>query len=720
MKQPIFNVKMDNLISLVDFVGLMGKNGVFVKKMLNFILKKGVHERFVTEEGEILSVFYGTSEKIKPTNLYIDRRAVRYFAKKYEADLLELGVNPDYLKVIILNIPRVQTGVENGYSLWATLSKISPNTKCVSELCQYVKDNFLADEYTVVSPSGYMSREKIFAFSKGKAGRAGFVIKKDAYDFFMKHYKECLKKEAHRLDENSNVIGVRLFLRELNMMENKDIDFKKFVIKKCLNETFDFVDENGNVQTLPCFSYSQNRYLNIDKRGIQSFVTRHEKELKALGFKNFNHVIENKSKLITKQGYLSLMELSESLRYSALKAKFKDFLSANGTDHFYMEDATGKQIPFFQEFYYHGQKRFYIKKENVPLFLKKYSDVLEDFGVRKEYIDDRSGVQKISYKTSDMIGFEEFYLRLGTDARFHVALSKKIQEQFKNERYESLDENKNLSSREIFKTVRSGISLSMVFVNETALKSFMSHNREFLISEGIKKESIEHFLGEKPALDYSDAYVPLYNLEGVLHRSKHDLAKIVRENYLDETYSVVDKNGTITQENMFVPMRHAGKGSIFYAIKRDALLEFAKRHQEEFKISDIVIDELSGKLKIVEKTDDYISLPNLYRGCSKDNRRAINQANKFIVQNCLNDMYVTTSEVGTLMTKPIFSYARHTKSGTIMLCIDTNGIESFFKNRGPELKKMGIFPFAFVKQVKETKKTMKSVIFERLKTLGRV
>ena len=100
-KKVNFNVGMNNLISLSEFCAFIGKKGAFVSKLFKFILKEGVDERFVDENGEILSVFYGTSVKITAKNLFIDKRAIQYFIKKYEKDLINFGVSAEMLKSVI-------------------------------------------------------------------------------------------------------------------------------------------------------------------------------------------------------------------------------------------------------------------------------------------------------------------------------------------------------------------------------------------------------------------------------------------------------------------------------------------------------------------------------------------------------------------------------------------------------------------------------------------
>ena len=718
-KQPVFDVGMENLISFSQFAGLIGNQGVFVQKLTKFILKKAFMERFVTDNGEILACFYGTGGRICAKNLFIDKRAIHYFVKKYEKELEQLGASSDALKTVIHHLPRVQAKTDGIMNLWQIMAKISVNTKCVSDLCQYVKDNFLDETYPVMASNGCISMEKSFVFAKGKAGRSGIAIKKDAVPYFLKRYQSVLKKEADRLDLNMPVISIRGLMRELNMMENKDLDLKNFIINHCMNDTFQLKTKEGEIQTLPCFYYTEERYLCIDKRGLHTFVSRYQKELKELGFKNFAHVLADKQKLAGRKDFYSLKDLQDLLYCFTLKDKITNYLNEKGVQALTYQTTTREEVPFFKEFYFKGQKSYYLPKNMLVAFLTQEKDLLESFGVRSEFILDRSGVQKIPLKNKDMIVFDDFYARLTTDSRFHKGLSEKLKTLFKDEVFEYQDEMGRLIQSPVFMKVRSGVGISTVFSNEQAMKSFVSKHRDFLIKHKIKKEAILNYLGEKAAINYTDEYVMLSDFPKIFHQSKKNMPRIIREKYLDETYTVLDENNVLVERPIFYPMQHEGKGMIFYGCKKEDLTRFARRHQEDLKISDLVLKELEGKITIPQKTDDYISIPDFFRGMSKSNRPAILQMNKFVVQNCMQDMYVTTNDAGALVTKPIFSYTRHKESGVTMLCIDVNGAPTLFKRRGPELKKLGIYPDVFIKKIKASKQTVKQAIMDKLRTLGR-
>ncbi len=719
-KKVNFNVGMNNLISLSEFCAFIGKKGAFVSKLFKFILKEGVDERFVDENGEILSVFYGTSVKITAKNLFIDKRAIQYFIKKYEKDLINFGVSAEMLKSVIYELPRVTAGSESVVNLWEVMAKLSPNTKCVSELCKYVKDNYLDAKYPVTDSKGYIHMEPVFAFSKGKAGRSSIVMKKDAYSSFMKRYKELIKKEAARLDSASTIISLRGVLRELNMTENKDLLLKDFIINNCLDETFTFKNEEGKVETLPCFSYTDERYLSIDKRGLRSFVSRHEAELRKIGFKNFAHVLADKPKLIGRGQLYSLKDVQILLNSPKLLKKITQFLEEKGVDSLKIKLSDEKEYPVFKEFYFKGQKGYYMPKSYLDTFLMQHQDLLESFGTRREFILDRSGIQKIPYKDSQMIVFDDFYQYLTTDGRFHKELSNKIKTLFKDETYECKDEMGLTQKAPVFQTVRSGVGVVTVFKNEQALKSFISNHRYFLIKNGIKKDALEKLLGEKEVINYTDDFVPLYDFPKVFHQSKTNIIKTTREKYLNETYPTYDENGVLLQKPMFVAMQHDGKGMIFYGIKKDMLVHFAKKHQEELKISDLVIKDLTGEIKISTKMPEHLTIADLFKGMGKDSRNTIVKMEDFVVQKCMNDMFVTKNEADTLITKPIFSYRRQKESGSVKVCIDVNGFSTFFKKYRNEMAQMGINLTVFAQRVKESKLSMRHFILNRLKQLGRV
>lgn len=719
-KQPVFNVKMDHLISFNEFASIIGTQGAFVKKLVEFVVKNTVDERFVNDKGEILFCFYGTNKNLKPKNLFIDKRAILYFVKKYEKDLLDLGASSDALKAVIHKLPRVSAHSDEILNLWQEMAKLSKNTKCVSGLCQYLKDHFLDETYPVMSSSGYIHMKPMFVFSRGKAGRACIALKKEALPHLLKNHKEELQKEAERLNESTNLMSLRALLRELNMMENIDIELKEFILNNCLEDTFEVKNEEGVVQTLPCFTCTSDRYLCIDKRALYTFVSRHQEDLKKIGFKNFNHILNEKQKLSGRNKFYSLKEIQEMLCSVTLQEKLASYMDEKGVKAFTYLDENKKEVPLFKEFYFKGEKNYYLPKNLLNSFLTNYQGFLESLGVRSEFILDRSGVQKIPYKTREMVLFDDFYLSLTTDARFHKELSQKIKTLFKDEVVEYKDEMGIIRQEPVFVKARSGFGVATLFKNERTMKAFIAKHRDFLIKHKIKKEAIANCLGEKVLVHYSPEYIPLYDFSKVFHQSKKNISKIVREKYLDETYPCLDENGVLTEKPVFQPMQHEGRGMIFYACTKEALIHFARKHQEELKISEIVLQDLEGKIKIRPKTTDYISIPDLFRGMSKSNRNAIDRMNEFVTQHCMNDMFVEENEVGTLVSKPVFSYTRNHESGSLLLCINVNGIETFFKHRAPELMNRGIYPVPFIKKVKEAKTPMKNLILNRLKELGRV
>ena len=260
------------------------------------------------------------------------------------------------------------------------------------------------------------------------------------------------------------------------------------------------------------------------------------------------------------------------LCFAPLKEKLTAYLDENGVKAFTYLDENKKEVPLFKEFYFKGEKNYYLPKPMLKFFLTNYQGVLESLGVRSEFILDRSGVQKIPYKTKDMVLFDDFYLSLTTDGRFHKELTQKIKTLFKDEVVEYKDEMGITRQEPVFVKARSGFGVATLFKNERTMKAFIAKHRDFLIKHKIKKEAIANCLGEKVLLHYSPEYIPLYDFSKVFHQSKKNISKIVREKYLDETYPCLDENGVLTEKPVFQPMQHEGRGMIFYACTKEALI----------------------------------------------------------------------------------------------------------------------------------------------------
>lgn len=695
----------DMYYSIPEVCRLLGEKNSFNQVFFNWIVNDYLFEHFekTTSDGKQIRVpvFYRGGIGYSLKSFYILKEAVPSFVRTHRSELEEMGVSKDILYVIENDFTRIEKYTNDYIRLWDVGLKFTQNRKSVQPIVDFIYQNLLTATYSVQDEHGKLKTEQMFVSWVPNNGTPRFFLKKQALNSFMKQFGSVLGRVAKKVDKETEFVPLRYLSRQLNTQYVLlDSDLRRFIEENCLTDTFVETDENGEEQIKKIFEVGKGNELRIRKKGIQSFVIHHRSELRALGLNNFSYIAEGVQKIQKPKNMYTIQQLATRLGFLKKYDTFYNWIREHLLNAVIERTNNKGEIvkrPLFVPYMWNGEKRYYVTQKDVKQIVFRYRNKLLELGALPEVLDELSSVGRFRKKTKDMISFNHFYPLLAVQTRNHQKTTQEILELFGDESYFETDENGNKVAIPVFERVKSGPVYVTVFKNEKAMHSFVSKHRDFLIERGVNSYIIKDLLGEKPIvwMSDSDKVIPLSEFETVFHFSKR-IAKTVRENYLDETYPSVDEVGNPIEKDMFVWVATRNKGTGSICIHKEALPYFAERHQSEFNIAPHVVDELFGRIKIVPKTADLITVWDLCHILGKTSDVSKKRFEAFIQQNCMNDTFLPIRK-GTQADKtPLFTYARQ-QSGHILICMKKAGLPFFLKRYKKNLEELGVKPEGFSK-----------------------
>lgn len=163
------------------------------------------------------------------------------------------------------------------------------------------------------------------------------------------------------------------------------------------------------------------------------------------------------------------------------------------------------------------------------------------------------------------------------------------------------------------------------------------------------------------------------------HNSKitTEMERFIKENYLDETFTLTKANGETKELSMFVTGKPRKGGQAIFFDPR-AMDEFTARHK----------NELEQKAEELEERCEFISLRNLSRNLklySSDDEKLF----QLIEKKAFDDTFITTDDNGNKVELPIFEYQEN-KMNKAYLSIRKDGIPTFIQNHREALREIGV------------------------------
>ncbi len=615
-----------SFLSLSHLVVLLHKSGRFKEVFLKAFETALLTETFLLTrtDGRVFKYPIGLVHEKKDgyPSFYIHKRAIPSFLTNHMQTLFELGVAKPYIHAVIQRFSTQETAplvdtlevktlssntlAKEYYSLWQIASKFTSNSVIVSQITDYIRENLLFETYKPLTPlQEDEATQQMFLFVK-KSTRNTLFLKAEALPYFLKKHQKTLQNLARQLEENNDIISLRGFSRYLgfSLLEN---DLKNFILEH-IDEKYEITLPTGETRLLPIFEYISNRNhtkrLIIHKTAIPIFIKRHRETLEKMGVPGLDILSKD---FVQKSGYqkglLSLRTIT------ARFGKGKWFLDAlyNQVD---ADFKNQKYNDLFLTRLKNGKMLYFIKEEDLPLFVERYTNWLQMQGVCAKSLALISSGKELPRKEAGTLTFQDLTILLKRNNQQIKPLLNIIKEQHLSDTYETTDDKGNTVSLPVFTLIYSKTSSSFQprFANKEALYAFIQNQKELFIAHGIRPEYIQHLLSHNKTLPYAPDYVFITEFVKMCGRAgKSGLSKFIKENYLNDTVTSTDEYGRVMTRPLFVYMQKPSQKYASYAIYKKDIPLFIKRHYQELGISPIMAYKFLKETPIQTPDDNFIT-----------------------------------------------------------------------------------------------------------------
>lgn len=586
-------------------------------------------------------------------------------------------------------------------NLWALAHYFSNgNSKITGRLSNYIKERFLSETFVSTNPSGEQKEENMFVLASPRNGKQAPYFKKEAMKQFIQKHGEELYQKAEEFENECDTVSLRILARKLRIHESQEKKLYQYIENNCLSDTFEKINEDGQVQQMPIFSYPidshSKGYLTIQKEGIFSFVKKHKENLELLGAKDLNHIIQNIPEYTPQEGLLLLGDFID-LFAVPLKQKqaFKHFVKTVLTNAQIEETNENGQVqtrPLFEQRIYRQKTVNCFNQENLPYVLKKFGPQLIENGVTPARFDHLTNSETITEKNDEMIRLSTFTRHVLHSAVL-IDLTHEIVASHLNDTCKILNEKGKFVEMPVFVKIDSRLNdvNNYAFYNEDTMYAFIKQNKELLSKHGISENRYKNLLLEQDNVVPYGEYIPVSDLNKKLSIIGHDYLPLI-PNYLDETFISTDENGRFVEKPLVFRKRENNRGMLRYCILTEAIPHLIQRHHAELNIQKITLEALTHKKPILKRNPEHITLINMldFLGVTQN---MFDKMSHFIKTKCLYDTF-TNKE--TNENEDIFQYVIP-KSGKIALMVNAKGLDVFLMNKALELVNLGV-PAAHLRQ----------------------
>lgn len=704
----------DNFLSFDDLTRLLHKSTSFNKTLQKYAIDNWLDETIpVTNKHGVtkqVPVFHYGQKKNARFHFYLYKKVLIPFLKRHSDVFEKLGVPRESLLAATGVIPTIHADDKKNIplvSLWEVASKCTYNSKIISSLSQEIKRIYLTETYSAIDAQTNKEIEKpMFVFVQPKMGQCGVFMFKEALPIFLNRHQDALKNFTLLLEDNNNFISLRAFSRYLGSSQNESKLLN--LIQMHLDETFITTDKNGNQIETPIFHYESQKNgcikLDIHKEGVKNFIINHHVELINLGYSGVHALLQNFDKKGFQKGYLSMREVAKKLHKTDTFAKKLSAIIhqsyANDQIEFFDKKTKSKKIRSL--FYSRFNKNiiYFIRETDFIFFVQKYKNILLKLGADEKLMTTLITGEKITPKTDKMVTFRSFISALGKKNSAGHELIKKIKKSFLSDTYIETDSNGKKTEQPIFVQAKNKTGISYYFRNMASVQAFLKQQHSFLINENISPELLNILTGSQKKIPYSSNYLFLYEMPKQLHIHARGLIKYIKENLLDESYSIVE-NGQQIQKPMFEFMASKQKGAGNWAISKEALIHFAHKYQKKFNIKEDIILALENNIPISKKKETHLTITQLSSFLNKSTIFS-----KCLAQKIALDYMDIKYQVETALGKqeiPVFEKA-YTNTGMVTTYANTLVLPQFLKEHKNELIKFGLKKESILNLIKQCKK----------------
>lgn len=677
-----------------EVAALLHKTGSFANQLLNYIQQHAIDDSIVveTKEGKThhIPIFHYGTKNGKGFGLYMFEKALPNFLKKHMENLIELGLEREKAYAFLGLIPQISADEKKHHNLCLLnkiAGKISSNPRVVPLIAKHIKNTYLTETFFVTDEeTGQTRKESMFIFAPSKLGKSALYLKSEAVDEFLKRYKGDLKKLAAKLNEENEFVPLRGFAIYLGsyLLEKQLFDF----IIKHLDEHVEIQEENGKTKSVKMFNTEKHGsffYINVYKKGMDSFIKKYQKELTDIGFGIVPVITQGFDKKDLLGNLISLKTLSKKLTSDETK---QACLTAAMTKHFHNETVKGKKTGETKPLFLNYRNTLRLKKENVAYFIKKHKKWFLSQGIDMNIINNITGEKPFVTKTNNTPSFKEFGQLLKCDYYKLLECVKFINENCLDETYTTT----NNKEKPIFANYKVPQGVKTCFSSKKAMQAFLKKHKETFVQFGFKREFLEQVSGEKTYTPITEDFLYLSDLKKYLHIRNINLNDYVSKNCLNDTYTVSTPNGE--QEKPMFQFK-AGKRIGFgdYAIEKQAIFQFILKHGKALNINPFVQEAFFHQMPIKEKQDSYLTIPLLTELLGK-NSVFYKKLSTYIKENIIHATEPVNNE-------PLFNFG-YTLSGQTSLYFDGKHLSHFLSKYQNALIELGFRPAKISKVLQQS------------------
>lgn len=578
---------------------------------------------------------------------------------------------------------------EKFLTVWEIAHKFSGgNSKITKKIESYIKENFLEDTFSFKTQSGAIKTLPVFELAEPRNGKQTPYFNPAALEYFSNFRGPELKSKAIEFEEECPTIPLRMLRRKLGIAPAKEQALLKFIETKCLHDTFMLQDETGAQTEELIFDYPMDNhsktYLCVQKKGIIPFVQAHEEELKKIGAKNTQILIDKIPDFKKEEGLLQQNDIFKALRLAnPMRMAFSE-LFFNHLIHQQKQAEQKGQIPsdLFLKRKSRLKTHYCLKEEDLPILILQNEKELKAIGLTQAVIDHFINQKKISKKTKNMITLSEF-ARHFLHSNKLTDLLKEIRQYHLNDTYQTQDETGALVQKQIFIKVgaRKDDEKNYVFASKEALKAFARQNKELLLKHLTLFQYENIFRGSETCPPEGEAVLVMDLIDKYHFFGRNHFSKIA--SYLNETFTSCNSNGE-PEEKPLIYLKREENGYLKYHILKEAILTLLTRHQKELKVQNTTLKAILRNKPILLRTDSMLSMENITEFLGQP-RHLYPKIASFIEKNCQDEQYYNPE---TNKKEDCFVYAM-CQSGKISLMIEAKAVQSFISNHQEDLKEIG-------------------------------
>ena len=603
---------------------------------------------------------------------------------------------------------------ETHLDTWKLANKFTSNSLVAKKLRQFIDENLINEEihYQI---SGYKKVRPMFQLAEARNGKQAAYIHPDDLPEFRRRFKDLLTQKALELEEKEPLFPMRSFIRSLALKDTFSVPLTQFILSTCAHETYLTKDNDGQVVSKPIFVISSRGFIQIEKKGVPTFLRKYKKELMALGIKGIDTLSLNlKTQNPTRLGFLTPYELARHLRIKDAIVKERFFKAIETHFSTLMVEKEGQEIPLFTPFW-KGQIVYHLKKEDIPLFLKKAQSELLQIGISPNVIDVLMDGNVLSGKNKSYISCKDLCRLMHSNWPEFKKLYEEINTHHLNDTYPVKTKN-GVMEKPIFilalRKSEQDHKLIPLFTSMEALIYFTRKNKDLFLKSGFSLYKIYHLLKKEDPSNMPGETIEISELIKQNIFTRKHISRLIK--LMQQSFTTPLENGEVlTRPLVFLKNPNNSKRPKL-SIFKEALPILLSKYQKELVISPVVVEAYRLNKNIVPKTDDMISfttLSSLLRKV-KEFKDVLETLAK---KECLYETYQTASK-----KQEMISYAV-TKNGCVSLYIRGGALVPFLNKYKQQLISLRVRPKAIDSLIQRALNPLFAVkISENIKTINKI